>query len=63
MPGNRNADEQPKSERTPFNNKADYSEVDHNFRTRLERMLPTNLSKRVNEVLLRRLAEEEKEAT
>lgn len=62
MPGNRNTDEQPKSERTPFNVRADYSEVDHDFRSRLEHMVPASLTKRINEVLLRRISEEEKEA-
>jgi hypothetical protein len=62
MPGNRFSDDV-KSDRTPFNLKADYTEVDHGFRKRLERMVPNDLSERINRVLARRMEEEpEKDA-
>jgi hypothetical protein len=61
MPGNRSED-QSKSDRTLYNIKADYSEVDHDFRQRLERMLPDDLAARVQSVLRRRLAENSKDA-
>ncbi|MBD3266701.1 hypothetical protein GF373_08535 [bacterium] len=61
MPGNRYSDES-KNDRTPYNIKADYTDVDHGFRMKLDRMVPSNLSDRINQVLLRRVQKEEDEA-
>jgi hypothetical protein len=53
-------DEPVRIERTPFNNRADFNEVDQFFRKRLESMVPSQLSKRIQEILSKRQNEQPK---
>jgi hypothetical protein len=61
MPGNKNVDEQTKSERTPYNIRADFGEKDQSFRKRLDSLVPPHLAERVAEMLSKRLESDENE--
>ncbi len=57
MSSYRDPDSLPRSERTPYNIRADYHETDLRFRQRLEALVPGGLSDRVREVIANRFAE------
>ena len=48
-------DEESRMDKTPFNIKADYKEVEHHFRNRLDSLLPPHLAERIHKVLSKRL--------
>jgi len=50
-------DDNSRVEPTPFNIRADFREVDRSFRERLETLVPSHLSKRVEEIINKRLKE------
>ncbi|MEW6239012.1 MAG: hypothetical protein AB1656_26830 [Candidatus Omnitrophota bacterium] len=61
----RNKDDSARLERTPYNSKADYRDIDLSFRNRLDAMVPAPLAMRIQSLLrsqLRNEAEEEKDA-
>ena len=53
-------DDQSRTERTPFNIQADFTEVDHSFRKRLNSLVPSQLSERIQEILSKKHEEEKK---
>ncbi|MFB3787242.1 MAG: hypothetical protein ACE15F_12830 [bacterium] len=57
MSSYRDPDSLPRSERTPFNIRADYREADLRFRQRLEALVPGELSDRVRDVIASRFDE------
>ena len=44
--------------RTPYNIRADYREVDSDFRERLDALVPEDLASRIKEIRLKRLTQE-----
>ncbi|HOJ61704.1 MAG TPA: hypothetical protein PK878_15580 [bacterium] len=63
MSSYRDPDSLPRSERTPFNIRADYHETGLRFRQRLESMVPDELSQRVRDVIMNRFAEKNGKAS
>jgi len=57
MPGKRISDENNRSDRDPLNERADFKEIDHDFRKRLDNMIPDHLAERIQEIMERRLRE------
>jgi hypothetical protein len=52
MPGPYKDDEK-NCEKTPYNTKADFREIDHTFRQRLDRMIPGHLAERIQKIMER----------